>query len=516
MKVLLVDDEKLTQNGLFKEINWNRLGIQKVLLASDGLEGLALARTHCPDIVLSDIRMPRMNGIEMAEQIQELNPDTCIIFMSGYSDKEYLKAAIRLQAVSYVEKPIQNDEVEQALVDAITTREKLNYAKTAIINEQQKRSHMLALSLISRRDFLSPEELTAFDLDKYHLTEGAYYTTIIVSFHQVSHPLDEDTLRELYNNFKVFLKIYSLFELHAVKNNNALIFHVYGNDKFSNDLLMKLATFLRKKLIGTGEFFISIGKTVQSYLNVYESYSSAVYLLQSSFFNDSGTILTKLPARNESAILKDLSLPYFAALIKKDKDACQKISNQLFETLKSCQTLLPNQAKDIYYKYFVEIQNYISRRQESQTSFMGDNQSIWESISRCNTLRELHQLFEEKQSFAFDELSSDDTDSSIVHQTKDFIHNNCSSAQLSVKEISDHVHLSSSYICTIFKNETGQTINQYLTDYRLKTAKHLLSERRYKVSDISTMVGYDHNYFCKLFKKMEGLSPTQYREKILK
>ena len=516
MKVLIVDDEKLTQEGLFQEINWERLNIQEVLLASDGLEGIVLARTHRPDIVLSDIRMPRMNGIEMAEQIQNMNPDTCIVFMSGYSDKEYLKAAIRLRAVNYVEKPIVNKEVEQALADAIATCEKQKYAKTAIVSEQQKRNHSLALFLTSKQDLFSLDDSTSLDFDKYQLSKEAYYTTFIVSFHHIASPLSEENLNELYADLDALLKTNSILYLHAIKNGNILIFHIYGNEKPSESNLMKLAIFLKEKLNHMGDFFTAIGRTVQSYLNVYDSYSSAVFLLQSSFFNDSGAILTELPPKNESAILKDLSIPYFAALIKKDRNTCEKISNELFETLKSCQTLLPNQAKDMYYKYFVEIQNYISRRQENATSFLGQKQSIWESISKCNTLKELHQLFEKQQSFAFDELDSDNTENSIIHRTKDFIHNNYSSIQLSVKEISDHVHLSSSYICTLFKNETGQTINQYLTDYRLKTAKYLLSEQRYKVSDISTIVGYEHNYFCKLFKKTEGLSPTQYREKILK
>ena len=102
MKLLIVDDEKLTRDGLMNSIDWEQLGVDAVAQADDGLHGFELAGGFQPDIVLSDVRMPRMSGIEMAEKLQMHNPDISIIFMSGYSDKEYLKAAIKLKAVSYV------------------------------------------------------------------------------------------------------------------------------------------------------------------------------------------------------------------------------------------------------------------------------------------------------------------------------------------------------------------------------------------------------------------------------
>ena len=88
---------------------------------------------------------------------------------------------------------------------------------------------------------------------------------------------------------------------------------------------------------------------------------------------------------------------------------------------------------------------------------------------------------------------------------------------LSVKDISEHVYLSTSYVCTLFKTETHQTLNQYITEYRMEKAKQLLSDPRYKITDISSKVGYsDGNYFSKSFKKIVGLSPSEYREKVLK
>lgn len=104
MKLLIVDDEELTRTGLMTSINWASLGIEEIFQADDGLNGLEQARIHKPEIILCDVRMPRMDGITMLERLEKILPDSVPIFMSGYSDKEYLKAAIRLKAVNYIEK----------------------------------------------------------------------------------------------------------------------------------------------------------------------------------------------------------------------------------------------------------------------------------------------------------------------------------------------------------------------------------------------------------------------------
>ena len=100
MKLLIVDDEELTRTGVITSLDWASHGIDEVLQADDGVHGLETARLCKPEIILCDVRMPRMDGISMLERLEKFLPDTVPIFMSGYSDKEYLKAAIKLKAVN--------------------------------------------------------------------------------------------------------------------------------------------------------------------------------------------------------------------------------------------------------------------------------------------------------------------------------------------------------------------------------------------------------------------------------
>lgn len=120
IRLIVVDDEKKTREGLEKHLPWRRLGIDEILTAKSGTDALELARTHPPDILLCDVRMPRMDGIELATIIRHRYPACKLIFLSGFADKEYLKSAISLRALRYIEKPVDMEEVCSSITEAVT------------------------------------------------------------------------------------------------------------------------------------------------------------------------------------------------------------------------------------------------------------------------------------------------------------------------------------------------------------------------------------------------------------
>ncbi len=119
IKVLIVDDEKNTRDSLRQYVPWSAIGVETVETAKNGLDAFERVQRSMPDLLLTDIRMPKMNGIELAVKVRALSPDCQIIFLSGYADKEYLKEAIHLKAISYIEKPIDVKEIEAVLMKAI-------------------------------------------------------------------------------------------------------------------------------------------------------------------------------------------------------------------------------------------------------------------------------------------------------------------------------------------------------------------------------------------------------------
>lgn len=145
MKLLLVDDEAHVREGICARISWKKLRITELRTAKNGYAGLELSRKFKPDIVLTDVRMPCMDGVEMAFAIRRELLDCCIIFMSGYSDKEYLKSAIALKAISYVEKPMNLDELSDAIAKAVLLQEemKLKKQESEELADRLKRAWML-------------------------------------------------------------------------------------------------------------------------------------------------------------------------------------------------------------------------------------------------------------------------------------------------------------------------------------------------------------------------------------
>ena len=142
---------------------------------------------------------------------------------------------------------------------------------------------------------------------------------------------------------------------------------------------------------------------------------------------------------------------------------------------------------------------------------------IIDYIDSAFTFEEVHVFLKEKTDELVKSLSGFQEEETTIYRSKDYISNHYMDHNRSVKSVSENVFLSVSYLCTYFKSETGVTLNQYITDYRIRKALNLLSSTNMKIIDVSSAVGYkDSNYFAKLFKKQTGMSPKEYKKKFAK
>lgn len=145
MRVLVVDDEVYTREGILEFVDWKALGVDEVMDADDGLAALSIAEWFHPDIVISDVKMPQMDGITFARQFLEQFPSSKIIFMSAYMEIQYYQQAIKLSAVDYVEKPLDMDEMVQAVKKAVSEIQEKQEGdhKSRIILEEQVVNYLL-------------------------------------------------------------------------------------------------------------------------------------------------------------------------------------------------------------------------------------------------------------------------------------------------------------------------------------------------------------------------------------
>lgn len=518
MKLLIVDDEELTRIGLIESIDWESLGIFKLFQAEDGISGLRIAKEVKPEIVLCDVRMPRMDGIELVKRLEKQLPNSAFIFMSGYSDKEYLKAAIRLKAVSYVEKPLNPAEVTGSVREAHhCVMQNMRTVKNELFYSRGTASALAAALTQPYKD--RKEAITALVRELgLKLTPDMSFTSFLVKLEQRQG--DSDIIDHLLSGLEEFLSHTHMQVYYVSKYIQYHIFHIASPYPPSGQVLHRISAFLKSHFGQAGAFYISRGDPSAGIARAYESYASAVSLMQSSFFFDSGTLFTpgsKAGNRFDKAglVREDNWVSGLSeAVLSKNRNAGRELLLGLYENFYRRQDIFPHEAKDLYYKLFMVLEDC---RQQLKLAPAVEPENAMKFLESCFSLKELHQKLLQKTELLFEAAQSYVPENSTVFFIKDYIHSHYSDEALSVRDIGRQVFLSASYVCTYFKNETGQTINQYLTDFRMKKAKELLADPRNQISDISCKVGYSNgNYFSKSFKKLTGLSPSEYREKMLR
>ena len=516
IKLLIVDDENLTRTGLTSSIDWIRLGIDEVYVAGDGLEGLHQASVHKPEIILSDVRMPRMSGIEMMERIHTLMPNTVFIFMSGYTDKEYLKAAIRLQAVNYVEKPLDISEVEETVRASIERYHTIEQTKNAeSITDSISAAHLaLCLTMPYPSSRKSVEDLSR----KYCMRYGsvdlfhAAFTVLLQTDEQVD--LRPDFFSRLQKLLHDFARQLHLHVIAAEKKPNLFVFHLFRKNSFTQNTVRTVTDFLSCH-IETDNWYLSAGQIVSGIQKLYDSYSSAAIRLQSSFFYNNRTVLCSDPEspspsrENPETSYEELT----TALRNPSRVTLEELMDKLYQAIYENPSLIRGNIQTLYYRLLDAVFTQRRQRQLPGSGTQNSFDNTLDSLNRCFSYPELHDMLKKTINDFLNDVENYVPMNSSVYLIKEYISRHYSNPMLSTKEISGYASLSASYACTVFKNETGQTLNQYLTEFRLERAKELLADPRNNISDIATRVGYnDSNYFGKAFKKYSGQSPSEYRE----
>ena len=247
MKLLIVDDEELTRTGLISSIDWDSLGITEILQADDGVNGLEMARLHKPEIILCDVRMPRMTGIAMLERLEKILPDCVPIFMSGYSDKEYLKAAIKLKAVNYIEKPLHPEEVRDAVLEAQSLyRQKLRSHRGEALHSQETATRLAQKLTLPPSDNSEIADL-CLELGQPELLDpDMNFTSIIVKLNSGVES-SGIFLEDILNDISCFLEHYHLKCLFVEKRVQYLVNHIYGRNAPSPTTLSAVVSYISRQ-----------------------------------------------------------------------------------------------------------------------------------------------------------------------------------------------------------------------------------------------------------------------------
>ncbi|AZN41744.1 response regulator transcription factor [Paenibacillus albus] len=522
IKLLLVEDESVTRKGLMKHIKWHELGVDVVEEAKDGIDGLDAARRIHPDIVISDIRMPGMNGIEFTSCIREQFPACQIIYLSGHSDKEYLKAAIRLNAVSYVEKPINIDELQEVIARAVKLcleNAKFKHMNLALSESQPFIRQNIVNGLIHSP--IDNDELTRnLHLAGIALDHGDSYTAsmIVPSYDEFE---TNDVKQSCSNRIIAFLhqSANGLMHLAAMRESFHILVISIHKPAYKQDfdaMYHHLSAHVKEQQLKCLAISWVVGSTTPELHRLRDSYKLADGFLKHLFYYDFGNIFY---ANNKPAAVyalgEDIIAAYASLLQELHKDSIIQFTENLYRALKT-QTGTPvDEVKNLFYRMMrMLVQQGEKRGLHPIPSGLRQEEYDWAIMSRIGTLKQLKVYFLNKAAIILDGIDKLETNSRAVLDVKKYIRGKYRDKEISVNMLAEHVHLTPTYLSTLFKKETGKTISEYITEVRIEHSADLLMEPQSKLYQVADLSGYnDANYFAKAFKKITGMTPTEFRRK---
>lgn len=526
MKLLLVDDEQHVREGIRAEVNWIETGILQIEVARNGLIGLERAKEFEPNIVLTDVRMPKMNGIDMAFAIRDRFPECSIIFMSGYSDKEYLKSAITLKAISYVEKPIELEELSAALKEAVSIQ--------AELLERQEESRELAGRLERSMEAYRNElmlDLTKKNFDHWHreeeiyaafpqMKEGDSYVVCMAEILGYSHDgAEEENLQKtIIKEMEEEMHRRHIPACIGRKEDNLLLIFIALSEYSKNRLggAGERAIELIKGLLDQHCFYVlASGNRVPDIFHIYESYNNAAAVLLSAFYYQQNCCLIFNTEKSGICIPGDRELEQFSSLLEHgDFETAADFVSELVQRIVDKPDTFIYAVKNFFNRLLLLLVKRAKEREVSQFAQEND-ETVSDAVWKQRFLSQIEAEVVEKLQLYFQNKVQAGQKQQLSDKIKYYVTCHYREPDLSLATIAQKLEITSSYLCSIFKKETDMTLTGYITEYRMEHAKRYLLEEKRKIKEIAFLTGYsDCNYFIKVFKKYTGVTPAEYRKEV--
>lgn len=499
--VMIVDDENLIIQGLINIIEWEEIGLKVVETSQNGHEALEKFKNNPVDIIVTDISMPKVTGLELIKEVRKLRPKTKFIILTGYDEFVYAKEAIEFGVESYILKPINEEELKDSLVNITKYLDEKKQEKNNILDRNSKLIKYIEEKLnknyiYNMKDLLSIEtENKAYTVANIVITreekEGSY-----ININEVIQNNTEGNYEILkkYNDQEILINSWDV----NISRNEIINYYEKIRDKLSE----KYNVFI----------FISIGSLVFDIKELSESYRFANELkkyiltegINKCIYKEKLKIVKKTNRRFKEEIEHINKL-----IIEKNIQEIEKIICDVLDD----EELTPENIYNFSIKVVILIDSILNE-------FMINKKYVDDSLSNtiinlCNErsrkniksfiIREIEELVE---AMYLNPVKFSPIVQQIVNIISDRYYED-----LSLKTLSDEYNINSSYLGQIFSKETESSFSEYLNKTRNIKAKDLILNTNMRINDISNQVGYsDTSYFYRKFKKYYGVSPSTLRE----
>ncbi|MDD9272167.1 response regulator [Paenibacillus sp. GCM10023248] len=543
-KLLLVDDEEDVREGVVREVDWEAIGFEVIDKAENGREALELVERLLPDVVVTDIQMPFMNGLQLAEAVRERYPTIKLIILTGHDEFEYAQRAIKLHIDEYVLKPFSAQELINALLKVKGhIQEEVEHRKNVQLLMEHYRKSMPVLkenflaTLMNRK--LPRDEVYEKAANYGIELNGNCYVAAVMSIDAVLIPeVDPENRGELSKSVSLqysedqALKYFALLNITeeiAEKRGLGLVF--MHNDqvvvlavresserekalqetmKVLEEIRLNVEKYLKLTLT------VGIGTVMQDISKISYSYEDAVLALDYRLILGNNRIISidDVEKRSiEKIRFDDVKEHALTRCIKVGTNVeIRETIDELFHGIEGAGSV-----KD-YQIYLLEILTCILKAAKDSNlnvdEVFGDNFIPFTEINKFTSLEEAKHWLAELCLSMMNHIATDrqSTYRNLVEMAKDYTKAHYHEGDITINKVCGHLHISAGYFSSIFKKETKMTFVNYLNHIRMEAAKELLRTTDMKALEIAEKVGYaDANYFSFSFRKNVGVSPKEYR-----
>ncbi|KMJ55045.1 hypothetical protein AB685_29325 [Bacillus sp. LL01] len=524
MKVIITDDEIQVRKGLRFKVDWEVEGFEIVAEASNGQVALELLKNIDVDLIITDMRMPIMDGVELAKRCYEQYPHVKLIVLSGYSDFYYVRGSMKEGVRDYLLKPVAPDELEEALR---RIRKEIEEEKKSQIESDRMRQLVHShLQQVQEQYFLQlvKGEWLQLRMVKERLLqlqlEELADENVTVQFATVEIRESEDNpnrLKELWLPFQLLCKeiakehagTYSFYDPSYTN----MVQFLQLLDSKTPEQTSNLVKFIQEKVKNylNLETVIGIGNVVKGLEEFRNGYISSLLSWSQSQLGGQSQVIDETVAREAVFDFSpDFERKLTNAIENVDIEMFKENLNNILGGAKAQSVLsFTFVANRVLFLLGSLVKKYDTETKDIQNTIWNCQQSIWELNSQHKVIEfliQLAQLIVEKVRLA--RFSNSKLIESIRHYLDEHYAN-----EISLTSLSKLFHINSAYLSETFKHQVGQNFSDYLVHLRMEKAKHFLKDHQLKIIDVANLVGFSNSgYFSTVFKKQFGQTPLEFRK----
>lgn len=537
-KIMLVDDSPIELSGLKDLVQWDALDLQVVATATNGRQALSLIERQMPDILITDIRMPIMDGIELLTRIKERKYPIKPIFLSAYEDFDYARKGIELNVSGYIMKPVRMPVLMQELerVVAQCRQEKNAQLLQRQLAQQLEQSLPLLREQLYQRliqGYYDEEEeiLDRFKTLKVPLQEGARYCALMV--------VDEGSIvqREAGAAYLAGLMVVNImkqalpeclgapFQLQENRYVAILQTPRQGEEAYFVQLEQRLLALMGQLRENTGMLLsLFVGDAVDQLDQVHASYAHATELTSGLLPEKEEAIwfYTDLEREQTPEVVVDNEFirktegRVTQYIVAGNTDDIAPTIHELFDYLEQSGLGTSYIQNLCIFLISAGMKVLFEMNASFRDIFAGED--LIRKLLEFRTIANIRQwMINILTIFATKAREKKRSKNQLVIDRVLTVVANRYNQDLTLSDVAEQVHLTPNYVGALFKSVVGESFVDYLTRYRMERAKELLGDIDKKIYEVSSAVGYNNiSYFCTKFKNIYGLSPTEYREKVIR